>query len=317
MRTMIGKWRGKRVAVLLGGISKEREISIRTGSAIAKALKGRGYDVVELDVGCGFELTDRIRAEKPDVAVVALHGKFGEDGCIQGLLEMLRIPYTGGGVLASSVGMDKVVCYRVARELGIKCPDGISLDASSGDIDGLIKGVEIEMPVIVKPSREGSTINITIVKDRNRLAEAFGKALESDNKIIVERYLAGKEVTVGLLNGRALTTLEIAPKSGFYDYESKYTKGMTEYILPARISGECALKIQRWSEEIYKAIECAGTARTDFIVAPGGDAYFLEINTIPGMTELSLVPKAAAHEGLSFEDVCEELLDGAALKVNV
>jgi D-alanine-D-alanine ligase len=308
-------WKGKRVAVLMGGPSKEREISLRTGGAISKALKGRGYDVVDIDMNCGFGLADELRSKKVDVALIALHGKFGEDGCIQGMLEMLRIPYTGGGVLASAVGMDKVVCNVIASELGIPRPDGKAIDCSNEDVGAFIKALGIELPVIVKPSREGSTINVTIVNDGSGLKSAISKAMESDSKIVVEKYIKGKEVTVGLLNGRALTPLEIAPKSGFYDYESKYTKGKTEYIIPARVSEACAGRMRKWSEMIYRAIDCDGTARADFIVSPDEREYFLEINTIPGMTELSLVPKAAAYEGMSFEDLCEELLSGAALKV--
>lgn len=314
---MSGRWNGKKVTVLLGGISKEREISLRTGGAIAKALKSRGYEVVEMDVGDGFRLADDIRREKPDVAVIALHGKFGEDGCVQGMLEMLRVPYTGGGVLASSVGMDKSLCNLVADKLGIPCPKGVDYNSESDDLRAFVESFDMPMPVIVKPSREGSTINVTIVEDRKGLSSAIEKAKGSDNKILIEEYIKGKEITIGVLNGRALPTLEIAPKSGFYDYKSKYTKGMTEYIVPARISEGCASKLQRWSELVYRAIDCYGTARCDYIVTEDERPYFLEINTIPGMTELSLVPKAAAYEGSSFEDVCEALLDGASLKVNV
>ena len=250
------------------------------------------------------------------MALVALHGKFGEDGCVQGLLEMLRIPYTGGGVLASSVGMDKVVCSRVARELGIPCPEEACFDAAHEELTKVAAEMELPLPVIVKPSREGSTINMTIVKERGELLPALRKATESDTKIVIERYVAGKEITVGLLNGRALPCLEIAPKSGFYDFASKYTKGATEYIVPARIDGAVAERLQHWSRLIARELECEGTARCDYIVTPENKEYFLEINTIPGMTELSLVPKAAAHVGIGFDDVCEQLLDGARLKVS-
>ena len=312
---MTGKWKNKRVAVLLGGTSKEREISLRTGSAITQALKRRGYEVMEIDVASGRELVASIDRDRPNVVVVALHGKLGEDGCVQGLLEMMRLPYTGGGVLASAVAMDKVVCNQLARSLGIPCPEAHLFDANVDDVESL--GIPIPLPVIVKPSREGSTINMTIVQKADDLAPALHQAAESDNKILVEQYIKGREVTVGILNGMALPTLEIAPKSGFYDYTSKYTKGKTEYIVPARIDDSCARRLQGWSEKIYRAIECEGTARADFVVTPDESAFFLEINTIPGMTELSLVPKAAAHMGLSFDEVCERLLEGARLKVDI
>lgn len=313
---MSAKWKGKKVAVLMGGLSKEREISLRTGSAIVQGLKRKGYSVTEIDVKDGASLVETLTKEKPDVALIALHGRFGEDGCVQGLLEMMRVPYTGGGVLASSVGMDKVVCNRVARDLCIPCPEEVVFNAAKSLPENFAKELPLELPVIVKPSREGSTINMSIVKEAGELVPALKRATESDSKVIVQKYVPGKEVTVGLINGRALPVLEIAPKSGFYDYTSKYTKGMTEYIVPARIDEQVAKRLQAWSEMLACELECEGTARADFIVAPGSRVYFLEINTIPGMTELSLVPKAAAHVGINFDDVCEQLLEGARLKVN-
>lgn len=312
---MTGRWKGKKVAILMGGVSKEREISLRTGAAIIQGLTCKGYECVSIDVGDGWQLVHRLEKERPDVALIALHGKFGEDGCIQGMLEMLRIPYTGGGVLASSVGMDKVVCNRIARNIGIPCPEELVIDASCMNLEKFAVDMKMPIPVIVKPSREGSTINMTIVKKSNELLPALKMALSSDLKIIVEQYIVGKEVTVGVLNGKALPPLEIAPKSGFYDYASKYTKGMTEYIVPARISDASTKRLKEESEMLYREIECDGTARCDFIVTPEDREYFLEINTIPGMTELSLVPKAAAHIGIGFDDVCEKLLDGAKLKI--
>lgn len=310
-------WRGKRVAILMGGISKEREISLKTGGAIGAALKRLGYDVADIDVGEGAKLVAQLTKAKADVALIALHGKFGEDGCIQGLLEMMRMPYTGGGVLASAVGMDKIICKRIARELGIPCAPEILFESNHTSAEQFVADFDMEFPVIVKPSREGSTINMSIVHRKDELLMAMRMALESDDKVIVEKYIKGKEVTVGLINGEALPTLEIAPKSGFYDYKSKYTKGMTEYIVPARIGEEVSERLMRWSEIICKAIECEGTARADYMVSQDDEVYFLEVNTIPGMTELSLVPKAAAHIGIGFDELCERLLDGARLKVNV
>lgn len=314
---MTGKWMGKRVVVIMGGVSKERDISLRTGAAITEALKKRGYDVMSINMSLGADFVSRLVDLKPDVALIALHGKYGEDGCVQGLLEVLRIPYTGSGVMPSSVAMDKVVTSHIARMLGIKCPAEVSFDGNKEDARVITKKICIPLPVIVKPSREGSTINISIVDNLGGLDAAIALALESDTKVIIQEYIKGKEITVGLLNGKALPVLEIAPKSGFYDYTSKYTKGMTEYIVPARIPEDMAKRVGNWSEEIARELDCEGTLRADFIVAENGDAYFLEINTIPGMTGLSLVPKAAAHIGLSFEDVCEQLLNGARLKINL
>lgn len=313
--TMKDNWKGKKIGVLMGGVTKEREISLRTGTAISASLKRMGYDVADIDVGS--DVVDRIRAEGIDVAFIALHGKFGEDGCVQGLLEMMRIPYTGGGVMGSAVGMDKIICDMVAMQLGIPLPREECFNINDGSPDAIVRWLAIPYPVIVKPSREGSTINMTIVKNQDELPRAIEIAAKSDDKIIVQEFVPGKEVTVGILNGRALPPLEIAPKSGFYDYTSKYTKGATEYILPARISQKISEKIQDWSVAVFNALDCSGTARCDYIVDENDRAFFLEINTIPGMTELSLVPKAAAHIGITFDMLVGEILDTASLKVNV
>ena len=312
---MTNKWKSKKVAILMGGVTKEREISLRTGGAISAALKRKSYNVIDIDVGA--DIISRLQKEKPDVAFIALHGKFGEDGCIQGLLEMMRIPYTGGGVLGSSVGMDKIICDMIARQLGIPLPIEQAFNINEEKPENFLGRLNVPFPAIVKPSREGSTINITIVHKPEDLPAAIKTAAQSDEKIIVQQYLKGKEITVGLVNGRALPALEIAPKSGFYDYTSKYTKGMTEYIVPARISDACAKKLQNWSVALFSALDCSGTARCDFIVGENENSHFLEINTIPGMTELSLVPKAAAHIGITFDDLAEEILNAASLKVNV
>lgn len=301
----------KRVAILMGGVTKEREISLRTGAALSSALKRKGYDVVDIDVGA--DVIQKINQAKPDVALIALHGRYGEDGCIQGMLEIMKIPYTGCGVLGSAIGMDKCVCRLIAKQVGLPIAEGKTFRKGES-IDKFISALGIEFPVIVKPSREGSTINVSIVKGQKDLKPALEAAFESDDKIVVEKYIKGREVTIGVLNGRALTSLEVAPKSGFYDFESKYTKGKTEYLVPARISKDCEKKLQEYSEKIYKELEGAGAARVDFIVTEDESSYFLEINTIPGMTELSLVPKAAAYEGMSFDDLAEELLKGASLR---
>ncbi len=314
---MAGRWKEKKVAVIMGGISREREIALRTGNAIADGLDRRGYAVRRIDYTDGAILVQAIEEDRPDVALIALHGRFGEDGCVQGLLEVLRIPYTGAGVMGSAVAMDKAICNRLVEEMGIPIPHEVCFQSAFDDAAAFAADLNIDLPVVVKPAREGSTINMSIVHARDELAAALSQAAQSDAKILVERYIAGREVTVGLINGRALTPLEIAPKGGFYDYASKYTKGMTEYIVPARIDADVAGRLQGWSETVAAMLECEGTARADFIVPDEGGEVFLEINTIPGMTELSLVPMAAAYEGLSFDDVCEELLDGARLKVLV
>lgn len=302
-----------KVGVLMGGISKEREISLKTGKAICEALRKNGENVVAID--CGTELVEQLKSAAIDVAFVALHGAYGEDGCVQGILEWLKIPYTGSGVLASALCMDKAVLNSLARLQGIQLPKEAVLDLRQETLEDFLRGNKIPtLPVIVKPSREGSTINTTIVKRKEELKAAIKTALQSDSKVLIEEFIEGKEVTVAVLNGKALPSIEIIPKSGFYDYQSKYTKGMTEYILPARVSAPCQAEMDRVSHHLYRWIGCAGVVRVDFMVK-NDLPYFLEINTMPGMTETSLVPKAAREAGISFEALCAEILKGATLQV--
>ncbi|MBI4125122.1 MAG: D-alanine--D-alanine ligase [Deltaproteobacteria bacterium] len=310
---MTSKWKNKKVAVLMGGLSKERDISLKSGKAVAQALRSKGYPVIEID--CEQNLPEQLRQQAIDVAFIALHGPWGEDGCVQGLLEWMRIPYTGSGVLASALAMDKAVLNRVSRDLEFLVPKEVILDARLENADDFVSRFREKFPVIVKPSREGSTINVTIVRRQKELKAAIEKALQSDHKILVEEYIEGKEVTVAVLNGKALSSIEIVPKGGFYDYQAKYTKGMTEYILPARLSPRCIEKLNQISTRVYQMIDCSGVIRVDFIVNTEEKPFFLEVNTIPGFTETSLVPKAAKEAGISFEDLCETILEGAGLKI--
>jgi len=306
------KWKNKKVGVLMGGISKEREVSLRTGEAVFEALKRCGYNALALDVGPN--IVEQLQKNPIDVAFIALHGVYGEDGSVQGLLEWLKIPYTGSGVLASALAFDKAVLNNLVRQLDVLVPKEIVFDSRHHNLDDFLSMIHSPwsiVPVVVKPSREGSTINLSIVREAASLKGAVQLALQSDCKVLIEEYIKGKEVTVAVLNGTALPSIEIVPKDGFYDYQHKYTKGMTEYILPARISEKCRKQIAECSVKIFNAIDCAGVARADFIVTPDEKSYFLEINTIPGMTETSLVPKAAAHAGISFEDLCEMILEKA------
>lgn len=311
----------------MGGFSREREISLKTGSAVLEALKRSGYNAAGID--CGADLMEVLGAENIDVAFIALHGPYGEDGCIQGVLEWLRIPYTGSGVLASALAMDKAVLNHLGRDLGLHIPKEIVFDCRYETLPAFLKRLHQEFglairqpksenvgfPVIVKPSREGSSINASIVRELSNLETAMTQALQSDCKVLVQEFISGKEITVAVLNGKALPSIEIVPKSGFYNFQSKYTQGATDYLLPARVSKVCLEKLRDISENVFRAIDCKGVARVDFIVNPvAEEPYFLEINTIPGMTETSLVPKAAAHAGISFEALCETILEGAGLQ---
>lgn len=303
------KMKGKKIAVVMGGISHEKEVSVRTGTGIAAALKERGHTVVPLLVA--DDALHQIEAAKPDIVFIALHGRFGEDGTIQGALEMMHIPYTGSDVCASAVAMNKVMTKRLARTVGVNCPAEAVFDSTRESVAEFVAHTKLNYPVIVKPNREGSTVGMTIVRDSAALTAALTEAASLDPTVLVEEFVAGTEVTVGILCGDPLPVLEIVPKSGFYDYSSKYTKGATEYICPARIEASVAATVQDWTKRVYDVLGCRGVARADFIINKDGMPYFLEINTIPGMTETSLVPKAAVQMGISYADVCERVLADA------
>jgi len=290
----------------MGGLSAEREISLRSGNACLKALVSRGYNAVAIDAGRDLSL--RLRDEGIEVAFIALHGRYGEDGTVQGLLEIMGIPYTGSGVLASAIAINKAVTKDVLISKGIKTPGFAALNRIE-DAEGL----EIQFPVVVKPAKEGSTIGISIVRGEEELAPALSEAFRFDSLVVIEEFVKGKEVTVSVLDGNPMTIVEVRPKSGFYDFHSKYTAGMTEYICPAEISGEIDKVCKDVALSVYKAVGCSGVARVDMIIDEAGPQV-IEINTIPGMTETSLLPKAAACEGMSFTDLVERILDGASLK---
>ncbi|MBK9516413.1 MAG: D-alanine--D-alanine ligase [Anaeromyxobacter sp.] len=307
----MGTWSGKKVAVVYGGPSAEREVSLKTGAACAEALRGLGYDVVLLDLD--RDLPARLRQAGAEVAFVALHGRFGEDGCVQGLLESMGIPYTGSGVLASAVGMDKVLSKLVFRSLGLQVTDYRVFPAGRvAEVHG--SDLPFAFPVVVKPSCEGSSVGVTLVKEAAGLPAACREAARWKGDVIVERYVKGKEVQVAVLDGRALGVIEVVPANEFYDYAAKYTAGTTQYFYPARLGEGETRRLMDDAEVAHRGLGCAGVTRTDFILAPDGAAYVLEVNTLPGMTATSLVPKIAAGNGLSFPALCERLLDGAALK---
>ena len=304
-------WTGKRVAVLYGGRSSEREVSLKTGKACADALVAKGYDVTLVDVD--LDLPARLRAARIDVAFNGLHGRWGEDGCVQGLLEAMGIPYTGSGVLASALGMDKTVSKALFAKLGLSL---IEYRIFPGDRAAEIGLADLPfgIPCVVKPSGEGSSVGVHLVKEPTKLGAACLDAATFKGDVIVERYLKGVEVNVAVLDGKALGAIEIEPANEFYDYAAKYTAGTTRYHYPARIPQAHQKRAMEAAEVAHRGLGCAGVTRVDFIVAPDGTPYILEINTLPGMTATSLVPKIAAGLGISFPDLCERILDGAALK---
>ncbi len=300
------KYKDKKIAVLMGGLSAERDISFRSGKACLNALIAKGYNAVGIDAV--RDLPFRLRDEGIEVAFIALHGRYGEDGTVQGLLEVMGISYTGSGTLASAIAINKAVTKDILISKGIRTPGFVSVTS----VDDA-KGLNIKLPVIVKPVKEGSTIGISVVSKLDELASALSEAFKFDALVIIEEFVKGREVTVSVLDGKPLAIVEVRPKSGFYDFHSKYTAGMTEYICPAEISSETDKACKDMALSVYKAIGCSGAARVDMIIDEEGPLT-IEINTIPGMTETSLLPKAAACEGMTFEDLVERIVDGASLK---
>jgi D-alanine-D-alanine ligase len=302
------------IGVLMGGVSAEREVSLRTGEAIIKTLRIKGYNVCPIDVG--YNIAERLISEPIRVAFITLHGRFGEDGTIQGMLELMRIPYTGSGVLASALSMDKIMSKRIFSTHALSTPSSHILQPTEGVKEALEKLI-FPFPIVVKPVSEGSTIGVTIVQDKEGLARAIMHARQYDPRLLMEEYIKGKEITLGVLNGQPLPLIEIAPKGGFYDYHAKYTKGETEYILPPRIPPKVHEEAERVGLEAYNALGCEGCARVDMIADEKGEVSVLEVNSMPGMTETSLVPKAAHFAGIDFPELVERILKGASLKTAV
>jgi len=298
--------KNKKIAVLLGGVSSEREISLRTGSAVLTALTRCGYDAVGIDAD--RDLAGNLVASGAEIAFIALHGRHGEDGTVQGLLEILGLPYTGSGVLASSMAMNKVTTKRLLIQQGIKTPE-FAVYQQGDDFASFTAQIK-QWPVIAKPAHEGSTIGVSIAKNPEELIAGLRAGLAYDHTILVEEFIQGEEATVSVLNGVALPVIQVVPKSGFYDFSSKYTAGQTEYLLPAPFSGEIYRELQQSAVAAIATLGCLGAARADFMIKEN-KTYCLEVNTIPGMTETSLLPKAAAHAGIDFDELVQRILESA------
>ncbi len=299
--------RTARVGVLMGGRSTERKVSLKSGKAVAEALVRRGWDTVAIDVGP--DLPFRLRDERIDVAWIALHGAFGEDGCVQGTLEVMRVPYTGSGVQASAIAMDKVATKRRLADRGVRLPADTAWHA--GD-----PMPQLALPLICKTPRGGSTLGILRAPDAAALEGALAELSKLDDTVLVEQVITGDEITVAVLDGRPLPVTLIRPiGDDFFDFEAKYTEGRTEYITPAPIDDATRIDAQRQAKVAYDALALRGVARADFIVDEAGHAWFLEINTIPGMTATSLSPMAAAAVGIDFDGLVEGVLLAASLGV--
>lgn len=301
-----------RVAVLYGGRSAEREVSLNTGAQVSAALKGLEFEVVEIDTG-EDDFVAKLAATPADVAFICLHGRFGEDGTVQGLCELLDMPYVGSGVLASALALEKVKSKQFFSLAGLATPDyAVVTRGEPYDVDAL--AAVLGEKTVVKPAKEGSSVGMTIVHERAELAEAIEKAFLYDRSVLVERFVAGVEVTIAVLGNHevsALPTLEIVPEHEFYDYDSKYVPGMSSHIIPARVSDAARAECQRLAVAAHKTLGCRGLSRADTIVAEDGSVWLLEINTIPGMTATSLVPDAARAAGIEFPELCRMLVEFA------
>ena len=304
----------KQIIVLMGGPSEEAEVSRRTGAAIAEALVSKGYKAQTLELNPRTVLKD-IDSLGGEVVFNAIHGRYGEDGALQGLLEMAEIPYTGSGIMAHAVGINKKVSKDVFKGANIPTARSESyngnLEAAEAIIDHIRK--EFTIPVVVKSATQGSSIGVTIVREESQLEAAVTEALKYDPILVVEQFLDGREFTVAVLDGKALSVIEICPHSGEYDYKSKYTVGATEYLVPAPISDEMTAEMQRIGELVYREVQGSGVIRVDIMTDHADKMYVLEYNTVPGMTATSLVPKAANEMGIDFPTLCEKILLTASI----
>ena len=329
-----------RITVLMGGTSAERDVSLATGLRVADALRTRGHEVVTLDTARGTltpreekalvskgnvvkreppsqqdlarmaseTLPQMLRAlpslEKADVVFLGLHGGFGEDGTIQALLDLAGIRYTGSGHLASALAMDKDLSKHLFRRAGVQTADWTMARRGAPGEEQLGR---LGLPVVVKPSKQGSTVGLSIVKRREELNAAIAEAFQYDDEVMIEQFVAGRELTVGILGEDALPVGEIIPKHEIYDYECKYTPGMAEEVFPAHISSDRAREAQELARRAFQALKLRGYARIDFRMTEDGSLFCLEANTLPGMTQTSLIPQAAAAAGISFPELCERI----------
>jgi len=307
--------KSKRVGVVMGGSSAEREISRLSGRAVAKALEQAGHDVVRIDLGSQPDPVEQLQRARIDVAYLALHGRFGEDGCVQGMLELLGIPYTGSGVLESALAMDKLKSKEMFRLHNVPTPSYYVFSAPPNRDTILETHGSFGYRAMVKPRREGSSIGLSLAHDDDSLVEAIRNAAEHDRDVLVERFVRGKEITVGILNGRVLGALEIAPANGIYDYAAKYTPGMTEYHVPARLTPALYRNVLNLAERAADSLGVTGAVRVDMIVTENQNEYVLEVNTLPGMTPTSLLPKIAEAAGYGLVELCDAILSSARLHV--
>ncbi len=299
----------KKVLVMSGGFSSEREVSLVTGAGVAAALREAGYEVVAYDLRDFREFVGVLEKEKPDVVFNALHGNYGEDGTIQGFLDLMQIPYTHSGLSASAAGMRKDITREVAKSIGIKTAPAqiMSYRAFKAAAETLAR------PFVVKPVSDGSSVGVFIVADAADLKSVVYH--DDDILLLAEKYIPGRELTVMVLEDKAYAVTELRPKVGFYDYKAKYTDGMTEHLLPAPVSDETAEICKDYAVKIHRALGCNTVSRSDFRYNPEDGVVLLEINTNPGLTPLSLVPEQAKYAGISYKELCVKLVEGAKCRL--
>lgn len=293
-----------KIGVLAGGPSNEREISLRSGKAVYNALLSKGLDVVLLDIK--EDIHDIMAKNVIDVAFIALHGRFGEDGTIQKMLDDAHIPYTGSKVEASKLALDKIASKEIFTKNNIPVPRYIVFEKGRFSIDD---AQDLGYPLVVKPQFEGSSIGLSIVKEKSLLKEALYEAFQYGDKIILEEYIYGREITVGILEDKALPVIEIVTRNNIYDYEAKYKNADTQYLVPAPLDRYSYEEARRLGEMAHNVLGCTSFSRVDMITEKSGKIFVLEVNTIPGMTERSLLPKAAEAIGLRFNELCVKILE--------
>jgi len=302
----------KLIVVLVGGLSGERQISFLTGKACTRALKKLGYRVKELDA-TGY-IVDKLKKLKPEIVFNALHGKYGEDGFIQSMLEILKIPYTHSGVLSSSLAMDKELSKIIFKKNKIKVPKYFLLNSSENfKINNKIKYAKIKFPVVIKPTNEGSSLGVYICKDKKEFEKNYKKLKNIYDKVIVEEYIPGKEIQVAIMRNKAIGAIELIPKRKFYDYSAKYSaKAKTKHVMPAQISKKHYKEVLSIATKAHKVLKCKGITRSDFRFFEN-KFYLLETNTQPGMTKLSLVPEIAKYYGINFQNLVQWIVKDASI----
>lgn len=299
----------------MGGTSAEREVSLKSGAAVCSALNELGIKHAAIDADS--HVCAKLKEENPDIVFIALHGGWGENGAVQGLLEIMGIPYTGSGVLASSMAMDKEVSKKVFRYHGIQVPPAFVVGRTEEISEDEYLSHGLELPLFIKPSTEGSSVGGSIVKEKEQFLGALEISFGHGEKAVVEKYIKGKEIQIGILSGKALGGVEVRPADEFYSYAAKYTSGTTQYILPPEISEDRYKKAQSLALKAHQALGCSGATRVDLLMDEDGELYVLEVNTIPGMTETSLLPKIAALAGFDFKGLILEMLKDALKREGV